>query len=376
MPAQRRQKVDRLSLAFTILLTFFLICRVLHGDYAFAQDDKKSQSTSLQQLEEEKLRQEIQKLRLENKKADSIWALIASYSTLITACVAVVGVIATLMKQINETSRQRALDRNQRELDRKQREDESERRLDEKFASIVADLGSEKPAIQASASVSIMSFLRPEYKAFHNQVFLILLANVKIEHSETISKLLIDAFNKAARLAFENARERGVQLQLDISGGNLNHVDLSGLELSQADFGFARMRHANLSEANLFRVRGIGANLEKARLSGANLKEARFRRANLMEAHFHGANIVSARFEESNLMKAQFQQARLQSAHLENSKLVGAKFEQANLDDTYFYGASLNEKTLKSISKAFNWEKAHFDDDVKAKLEKLAEGDV
>ena len=62
----------------------------------------------------------------------------------------------------------------------------------------------------------------------------------------------------------------------------------------------------------------------------------------------------------------------MQSAHLERANLSGAKFEQADLNDTFFRGASFNAQTLKNIIKAFNWQKAHFDEDVKAKLEELA----
>jgi uncharacterized protein YjbI with pentapeptide repeats len=64
----------------------------------------------------------------------------------------------------------------------------------------------------------------------------------------------------------------------------------------------------------------------------------------------------------------------MQSAHLEEANLDGAKFEQADLNDTFFYRArNLNRGTLKSISKAINWQKAHFDDAVRVELEKLAQ---
>jgi len=361
-----RNKLKWVAVPFVLVLILLAISLLVvlkppWGQQSSVFLNDQLQSMNQQELQDEKLRQEILKLQIENKKRNSFWELLPSYATIITTLVAVIGVFVTIWRQINE-----------RELDRKQREDESRRRLDEKFTSIVSDLGSEKPSIQASAAVSILTFLKPEYKAFHDQVFMILLANLKIQHDPAVNKLLIEGFEKAVRIQLQSLREKGEQFELDLSRSFLHRVDLAGLDLSQADLGFAQLRGANLTEANLHRVRGMEANLEKARLSRANLNEARFRKAQFRGAQFHGANLVAADLKETDLREAQFYQAKMQSAHLERANLSGAKFEQADLNDTFFRGASLNVQTLKNIIKAFNWQKAHFDEDVKAKLEELA----
>jgi uncharacterized protein YjbI with pentapeptide repeats len=279
-----------------------------------------------------------------------------AYATLITALVAVVGVIVTVWKQLA-----------QQEADRR-------RQLDERFTSIVANLGSNSPAIQASAAVSIISFLKPEYKAFHGQVFMVLLANLKLEHDDVINRLLITGFQKVIRIQSQSAKDKDTLFELDLSRSNLCHADLSGLDLRQADLGFAKLQGANLANTNLRRVRGWESNMERARLSRADLEEARLRKAIFRGGQFHNARLVSADLRETDLTGAQFYQAKMQSAHLEDANLDGAKFEQADLNDTFFCGAkNLNTKTLKSISKAFNWQKAHFDDAVRVELEKLAQ---
>lgn len=361
-----------IAVLFVLVLMLLVILKVSWEQQSSVFVNDPLQTMNPQELQNEKLRQEILKLQLENKKLNSFWRLLSPYATFLTALGAIIGVSATIWKQINERSRQQGLDRRQSELDRKQREDDSLRRFDEKFTSIVTNLGSESSSIQASAAASIITFLKPEYKVFHNQVFMILLANLKITHIDAVNNLLIKGFEKAIQTRLQDVQEKDEQFELDLSCSNLYRIDLSGLDLSRADLGFAKLQGANLTNANLHRVRGWKANLENARFSKANLEEARFRRAQFGGAQFHEARLVSADFKETRLTKAQFYRAEMQSAHLEKANLNGAKFEQADLNDTFFYGASLNAKTLKSILKAFNWQKAHFDDDVRAKLGELA----
>lgn len=312
------------------------------------------------ELETEKLRQEVAQLQIETERLNSPWQVISSYATLITAIVAVAGVFLTVWKQFSE-----------RERDREQREAESRRQLDEKFSSIIIDMGSDNPSLQVSAIVSLMTFLRPEYSDFHKQVYLILLANLKIKSPLQVNRLQIQAFEKALALMLQAPQDPEKHLELDFTNINLYHTNLSGLDLSNVDLGFADLRFANLIKANLFRARGIEINLEKARLKEANLMEVRFVKANMANARIHDAKLVAANLKEANLRGAEFFKSELQAAHLEASDLTGARFENADLNDTYFKEAKLNVTTMRSIGKAFNWEKAHFDDGVKEKIAEL-----
>jgi len=318
------------------------------------------QTMSQVELESHKLRQEIRQLEIENERLSSPWQTVTSYATLLTAIVAVAGVFLTIWKQFLERVR-----------DREQRETESRRCLDEKFSSIIADIGSDNPSLQVSAAISLITFLRAEYSAFHEQVYLILLANLKIRHNQQVNRLLIQVFEKAVRLNLEAIRKVNDSQGLDLTSTNLYRIDFSGLDLSNSDIAFSNLELANLDSANLSRVKGYEVSLEKAKLTDAILTEARLAKANLKGAHLHRANLVSANLKETRLNSAQFFQAKLQSAHLENAELFDVKFEQSDLNDTYFRGTKFNDQTLKSIVKAHNWEKAHYDEDVLLRLTEI-----
>ena len=326
-------------------------------------------------LEEEKLRQEIVKLQIENRNSNSLLELLVSNAGLLTALLAIIGAVITIWKQIEERSRQQKLDRQQRDKDRQQREAENLRRIDEKFTAIIKDLGSDSVPIQAGAAVSILTFLKPVYQTYYEQVFLIILANLKVkkdQREEATAELLLKGFEKAIRLLIDYKIKQRETVELDLSHADLKRVNLSKLDLINADLGFVDMPNVVLEEANLFRVKGYGANLKRARLSRANLNEARFKTAIFTDALFHEANLVAANMKETDLQRAQFYQAKLQSAHFENADLRGAQFKQADINDTFFKGALLDDQALKNILKAFNWNKAHFDDEIKKYLEHLA----
>lgn len=348
--------------------------------------------TERQRLEEEKLRQEIVKLQLENRRLDRWGELLLPYGTLFTVLVGAGGLIVTFWKQINENARQREMDRQQRQRDleqqernrqeqergRRQREEEGLRRLEERFSGVVSRLGSQSPSIQASAAVSMMPFLNPENREFHAQAFLILLANLKLRHraedkgEEVLTGLLVTAFERAARALFPAGAARPQGVELDLARCTLYRADLSGLDLTDADFAFSDLRSANLTSSVLFRSRGIEANMEKARLSRSNVGEARFQKANFSGAQFHESSLVAADLKGANLRNAQLQQARLQSTHFEGADLSGARFEQADLSDAFFQGATLTSATLRSVIKAKNWRKAHWDAPVLEQLNALA----
>jgi uncharacterized protein YjbI with pentapeptide repeats len=102
------------------------------------------------------------------------------------------------------------------------------------------------------------------------------------------------------------------------------------------------------------------------------LHDIRFKEALCRGADFSGAILVNAHLEDADLTDAKFYGARLQAAHLEGAKLVGAQFQQSNLADAYFIGAEFDFASKRSITRAVNWRKGHFDPDVLGELEQLA----
>ncbi len=352
-----------LSVVILLVVILIITCLVVLTRQARSGADEgvvtQLDAMSQAELEAEKLRQEVRQLAIENEELVSPWAKVTSYATIITIVVAVVGAFATIWKQIAEQRQER-----------EQRETESRRRMDDKFTSIVKDLGSENPSLQVSAAVSLMTFLKDEYTSFHEQVYLVLLANLKVKHEVQLNRLLIQAFTRALKLRLERKPVMEAE-SLDLTNTNLYRVDLAGFELPYTDIAFADMQLANLREANLFRVKGYQVNLAKASLTSANMSEARLAEANLANCHFHETNLVSATMKKANLSGAEFFEAKLQAARLDETNLTSARFERADLSDTYFLGAKIPDDTLKSIRKAFHWEKAHFDDETQARMEKF-----
>lgn len=79
---------------------------------SFAEEGPLSTlAESREQLELAKLRHEIIKLEIENKKLRNEWDTIVGLAPFLTSLVALLGVFITLWKHLSEQSRQRDLDR-------------------------------------------------------------------------------------------------------------------------------------------------------------------------------------------------------------------------------------------------------------------------
>jgi uncharacterized protein YjbI with pentapeptide repeats len=314
------------------------------------------------QLEQEKLRAEIRKLKDDSGGA----ADFARVAPAITALVAVVGALATLWRQLGESSRQRTLDRQQRERERIQR-------FDEQFGKMVENLGSDSNATRAAASAQIATFLRPEYGEFHEQVFMLLVATLRFPRQDVSDRILARAFQRVAPGQIGHLREADPAIQLDLSRCYLARIDMSGVDLHEADIAFADLHGTVLRGCNLRRLRGFKVNLDSARLTDTDLQEARLAKATLKRTQFHRARLVSANLKEVDATGASFQGARLQEAHFEGAVLSGARFEDADLNNAFFGTARLDSSTCRSIARgAQNWRKANFDPDVRLSLEQLS----
>jgi uncharacterized protein YjbI with pentapeptide repeats len=325
-------------------------------------------------LADRKLRAETAKLEAETRSLEGFRGFVSTYGVLLTGLVAVGGLFLTFRKQRQEVAHQREADRTQRDREREQRDLESFRHLDERFTTILTELGAESEAVQAGAAVSLLSFLRSEREPFHRQVRLVSLANLKVPHSEAVRRILVGVFEESLRLGPLDRTE------LDLSHANLDGADLSELDLRGADLDQASLARANLANSSLARSHGYRVILSKARLSGerTDLEAVRFVEVDGVEANFRQARLVSAHLEHGKLARARFQQARLQAAHLEGADLRGAGFEQAELGDAYFYDrksrvtAVLDEVALRSITRAIDWDKAHFRPEDEERLREIA----
>jgi uncharacterized protein YjbI with pentapeptide repeats len=322
-------------------------------------------TTERVQLENEKLREEIRQLRAENDRADSVREDVLAYAPFITALVAIFGLAIPVLKEVRDN-------RNQRREELEQERAESRRRFDEGFAQAVSNLGSESESIRVSAVVSLDAFLRSEHKDSHDQVYRVICANLSVDQPEMVNRFLIRAFEHAIRLHLAAAQESGESPSLDLAHTSLRRARLAQLDLSNADLAFADLRGADLTESKLRRVRGLEVVLEKARLSRSDLNEIRFHKAHCAAAQFHEAVMTSAELRDADLELAQFFRARMQGAHLDRAVLRGASFDGANLSETFFRGAVFDDVALHNVVKSPTWRKAHFDQDVREKLERIS----
>lgn len=389
-----------------ITLTFF---NSLPGIGQEAAPNKTPESQQLQvenqTLQNQKLRREITKLEQETKKLkketenlekdfwekhSSLVTTVASLANTITAIVAILGAFFTIRQQLAESR------------------NEKTRRIDEKFTSIVQDLGSEQPEIKASATVSILTFLEKGYEKYYEQVYLIVLANLKLDGQEpTINKLLIKTFeqviDKYLRKHLTRLTEVDKKFKLDLSGCHISGINLSNLSLNQVNLSCAKLNnaileHTILTKANLQNAELTYACLQGANLNQANLKEAVFNnyqknsksnsQTEIINSTFEAAILISAKMTKVKIRETNFSSAQLQDVHLNGAELDNVDFNNANLNTVLFKGASfknvnfedadlqkanfqsakLDDTTLNSIVKAKNWIQAEFDDDIKQKL--------
>lgn len=243
---------------------------------------------------------------------------------------------------------------------------------------MTADLGAEAEAARVAAAATLPTFLAQEYSRLHEQTFMILVANLRIDHTPSVQRLLTRAFERAIAVQAERRAEEGQQGELDLSRCHLRGVDLTGVDLERfepIDLFHADLGNAVLRGAHLRRARGYGVKLKKAQLSQANLEEARMHSADLAEAYLHEARLVSIKLDEANLRGAKLQRAQLQGARFKGADLRGAHFEGADLADANFRGLELqkhlDDVALRSLGLARNWQKAHFETAVRQRIEDL-----
>ena len=353
--------------------------------------------TTTHTLQEEKLREEIRQLRIQNDRAGSVREELLVWAPFITVLVGVFGVVLPVVREVRQQRDQRAGELEQRRVEEERRLDqraaeleqrriEERRRFDSLFAQAVADLGSKRESVQVSAAIALQSFLRAEYEEFHPQIHAVLCANLAIDHSPLVNRFIVRAFQISIRLHLLWRRQQHDPTPLDLANCHMPRVDLEGLDLGErADIAFASFARANLRGAQLFRAEGYEAVLDGAHISRrANLREARLHGASCVRTRFHDADLMASQFrrtrnKRADLSRAEFYQAKLQGAHFEGAILNGAKFRDANVTEAFFYGAEFDDEALRSMVDALvvkdkpTWKRAYFDPATAARLEEAAQ---
>jgi len=380
---------------------------VVAGSQAATQTTGSARQEELQQ---QKLEQEIRKLRLENDRAQGALGWLLAVGPFVTVLVGVGTLAWTLFKQSRDlvearrTSDQQAKQwrdefssRQKQEAEKaeqwrqeflrqqqaaeQERHREELRRFDEHLSSLVTNIGSDNQAVRLNATAALSFFVKEEYPDLHCDLLNVIVANLKAAPEPAVGDLLRRHLAKTLRMLFADGRELDSNIgdRLDLTRVDLYRIDLSGLDLRNKvllDLAFAKLRHANLRDAKINEVKGGEAILDGAHFSRAHMNRARFDKATAVSdrVRFHGTRLVGATFVGAQLPNAEFQQARLQSAHFKDAILTGAQFEGADVADADFKGATLDDRAVASLSRAQRWRKAHFEEAVREQLVRLSEG--
>lgn len=326
------------------------------------------QSASTAALEQLKLKEEIRALHRANTQR---WWQSQVGLGVVGALVAIGGLLWTVIQQRREFVRQRTADRKTAERDQ-------ETRLDGLFAQLARDVASQDLAVRLSALAAIESFTGPERSAYHRQLLGLLQGILKVHRSDVSDRALARAF--LAFLAAQQQAGSAVTAPLDLEAACLDGSSIAALDLRAADLRAAGLKGAFIAaDVDMSgidgrglsgrRLRSVNGRFRGARLENADLQETSFRDADLREAKLRHANLISADFRRSCLIDARLTHASLQSAHLDGADLRGARFDRADLRDTYFLGAIFDEPCLESIRRSSFWRQAHFDPEVRARLD-------
>src|SRR6266568_2207644 len=338
------------------------------------------------QLWEEQLRQQIRQLQISNDEDSSVQHKLLAWAPFVAGLGAIAAVGATLWKQASDLDSARTQLRDEHEKtrvadersSREQEHQESLRRFDANLSMVISNLGSGSETLQVNAAAALAAYLNPRYTSFHGDLLVVLAANLRLQPTPSVARVLRTDLERLLRLMFGNpsAYVGDLPREVDLSRASLQRFDVSAVDFGGVvlDVAFADLSGARLVSANLFRLRGREVRLERAYCSRALLQEARLDGAHCRGVVMHNANLISASMKNADLSRAQFQEALMQEAHLEGANLRGADFNKANLANTYFRGAQFDQRALRSIALgALRWrENANFDDTTKQALEQEA----
>ncbi len=116
---------------------------------------------------------------------------------------------------------------------------------------------------------------------------------------------------------------------------------------------------------------GVIANLEKPIIAmGKDFSNQDLSNKDLRSASLMGANFTKCNLQKTDLRSAALMGAFLEQAILRESDLRGTTFMGAFIKGTDFKGARLDETSIWSIGKAFDYESAFFDNGIIERIKK------
>ena len=317
------------NIRFLIFVASTLCILAFTGSQFFVAWEYKKHSQAIEQelmtlkitkIDEEKTRQEIIKLRLENEQQ----ALF--FRTLIVNLGSSIGIIVTLsgawvgLNQYFASRRREQLDRLANDLNK-----------------LWDGLTDSDDNIRAGSIAGLQHFLSPEKKEFHSRVASALALVGRLDdNSLVVQRTLTPVIECAMREMTDVMRSVSWQ------GLKLDQPNFSELDLSDFDFRDCNLRNAN------FR----GTNLSNTRCNNANFSGGRFD-----DAILHDANLEYVDFANASLKNAD-----LKRANLNNVKIIHMDLQKAKLIEAKFLDSAIDWRLSK------NWRSAEFDYKLKQSL--------
>lgn len=155
---------------------------------------------------------------------------------------------------------------------------------------------------------------------------------------------------------------------------NINKVNLSEIKISRSgecsDGRQINLKQIDLENVKLGNSRFFCVNFSNAKFFNADLRQTVFQKVNLNKANLEKSELNIATFQETYLRGANLRKAGLEGTSFQNTDLTGAVIKDARLCDidicADFRGAK--NLTIEQIKSAKDWEKAHYDEDIRKQL--------
>lgn len=156
------------------------------------------------------------------------------------------------------------------------------------------------------------------------------------------------------------------------------HLDLHGLDLRgwDVDLAFSDLKRAQLQGVSFGELHGLELHLDNAVASGSRIRKGWLRKAHLTGAYLHRIRWNQVHLEGADLSNAQLQGAELQQAKFSGAKLRDTNFAGADIFQANFKGTPLKNfdtLTLKTLldTRGRGWRGAYFDREVQQELDRL-----
>lgn len=322
-----------------------------------------------QQLVDEKARADIDKLR---RDADQPWWRDSATLAALTVCIAVVTFVVNTLLQ-RGTQQQARRDSAGRATSERQQ------RLDERFESMAASLVAESLPQRTAGASAVQMLLSDADPAYAARAYLLLRGLIELgPRGDGGDHALLQAF--AATLRHRNALTT-LDAPVSLAGLKVDGIDLSSAtDLTKLDFSNASLVGASLhdvdmsgatfNDCEMLKASIIGSRADGARFRGARLRELDARDGSMQWADLTGARAYAADFRRRDLTGTTFESARLQSARFDavGTILHGCDFSNARVAATNFDGASIDDATLDTLSRARDLGSAHLGPDLQARV--------